>query len=269
MLKYSSCKMTDHHTKERRYNLSIYRDPKKISIYLESWIMEHISGASAKGAVLGISGGIDSAVLAGLLCRAVGPENVIGIIMPCHSLPIDEEYARLLVPAFGLKTYKVDLTETFDSILAAIKSEKLTLDALPAANIKPRLRMTTLYAIAQQNGCLVCGGGNKDEIMYGYFTKYGDSGVDLLPMADLLKGEVRALAEYLGVPREIIDRPPTAGLWAGQTDEAEMGLTYEDLDKYLATGVATEEVKAKIDAAITRSGHKRIFSPMAVLPKEL
>ncbi len=249
--------------------MSIYRNPEKICAYLETWIKEQFSQANSGGAVLGISGGIDSSVLAGLLSRALGPENVIGVIMPCHSMPIDEEYARMLAAALGIKTYKVDLSESFDSISAAISMEGIELGSLPSANIKPRIRMITLYAIAQQHGYIVCGGGNKDEIMYGYFTKHGDSGVDILPMADLLKGEVRALAGYLGIPQEIIDRPPTAGLWAGQTDETEMGLTYEELDLYLATGIASDKIKSKIDNAILRTEHKRKFPIAAVLPKEL
>jgi NAD+ synthase len=256
-------------SRKRRCLLTIYRDPVKICSYLQNWIREQFSRTKAAGAVLGISGGIDSAVLAGLLARTLGPDKVLGVIMPCRSQQMDEDYARLLAAYLGIKTYKVDLSDVFDSVSAAISAEGLKLDALPSANIKPRLRMVTLYAIAQQNGCLVCGGGNKDEIMYGYFTKHGDSGVDLLPLADLLKGEVRALAVYLGIPKEIIDRPPTAGLWAGQTDESEMGLTYEELDSYLAAGIASEKVKSKIDDAIARSEHKRKFPLAAVLPENL
>ena len=249
--------------------MSVYRDTEKIVTYLESWIGARFAESGAKGAVLGISGGIDSAVLTGLLCRTIGADNVTGVIMPCHSMAIDEEYARLLVPAFGINVVKVDLSGTYDAMMAALAATGTSFDGLPSANIKPRLRMTTLYAIAQQRGALVCGGGNRDEVMYGYFTKYGDSGVDILPMADLLKGEVRNAAKFLGVPREIIDRPPTAGLWAGQTDESEMGLTYDDLDMYLATGEGTEEVRTKIEKAMARSAHKRKFAPMAVLPKDL
>ncbi|MDD4160211.1 MAG: NAD(+) synthase [Synergistaceae bacterium] len=249
--------------------MSIYRDPQKITEYLTEWIKKHFAAAGAKGAVIGISGGIDSSVLAGLLSRSLGKENVIGVIMPCHSQPVDEQYALELAAAFGIRKYKVDLTNTYDQMLSSIKEYGSDLGTLPSSNIKPRLRMTTLYAIAQQNGYLVCGGGNRDEIMYGYFTKHGDSGVDLLPMSDLLKGEVRALALYLGVPPGIIKRPPTAGLWAGQTDETEMGLTYEELDNYLATGEAEDRLKEKIDGAIARSDHKRRPAPMAMIPKDI
>jgi NAD+ synthase len=249
--------------------MSIYRDTEKIVTYLESWISARFAESGASGAVLGISGGIDSAVLTGLLCRAIGASNVTGVIMPCHSQQVDEDYARLLGPAFGINIVKVDLSDSYDAVFKALSQTGLSFDGLPSANIKPRLRMITLYAIAQQKGCLVCGGGNRDEISYGYFTKYGDSGVDILPLADLLKGEVRNVAKFLGVPHEIIDRPPTAGLWKGQTDESEMGLTYDDLDKYLATGEAAPEVKAKIEKAMARSEHKRKFAPTAILPKDI
>jgi len=110
------------------------------------------------------------------------------------------------------------------------------MNALAMANIKPRLRMTTLYFFAQNCHFLVCGASNRDELELGYFTKHGDSGVDLLPMGDLLKGEVRLLAGHLGVPAPIISRPPSAGLWPGQTDEGELGATYDEIDRYLVTG---------------------------------
>lgn len=249
--------------------MSIYRSPEKIAGYLEDWIKDKFREAGAERAVLGISGGIDSALLAALLAKTLGPENVTGVIMPCHSMPVDEEYARLLAGAIKIKTVKVDLSSVYDAMTSALAEGGEEIGGLASANIKPRLRMAALYSIAQQQGALVCGGGNKDEITMGYFTKYGDAGVDLLPLADLLKGEVWAAAEYLGVPHEIIDRPPTAGLWDGQTDEAEMGLTYRELDAYIATGEGAEEAKSKIEAAKKRSEHKKKFPPMARLPENL
>lgn len=249
--------------------MSIYRSPEKIAGFLENWIREKFREAGAERAVLGISGGIDSALLAALLAKTLGADNVTGIIMPCHSMPVDEEYARLLAKAIGIKTVKAELSPVYDAMVSTLEQGGVKPDGLASANIKPRLRMAALYSIAQQQGALVCGGGNKDEITLGYFTKYGDSGVDLLPLADLLKGEVWATAEYLGVPREIIDRPPTAGLWEGQTDESEMGLTYKELDAYIATGDAPEAVKEKVENAKRRSAHKKLFPPMAKLPDNL
>lgn len=249
--------------------MSIYRDPEKIAAYLEKWIKEKFADAGTSRAVLGISGGIDSALLAALLAKTLGAKNVTGVIMPCHSMPIDEKYATLLADAIKIQKVKVDLSAVYDAAVAALEAGGVKPDGLAAANIKPRLRMAALYSIAQQQGALVCGGGNKDEITMGYFTKYGDAGVDLLPLADLLKGEVWSVAEYLGVPHEIIDRPPTAGLWEGQTDEAEMELTYKELDVYIATGNASEAAKEKIERANKRSAHKRLFPPMAKLPDNL
>ena len=246
--------------------MSIYRSAEELSAKLVNWLQEAFAEAHSTKAVLGISGGIDSAVLAGLLCSALGKDNVTGVIMPCHSMQLDEDYARLLADKFGFHVAKVDLTATFDTLQAEIeKSASQEPNDLAIANIKPRLRMTTLYAIAQGQGALVCGGSNKDEIYFGYFTKYGDSGVDLMPISDLLKGEVFLLARHLGVPQEIIDRPPTAALWDGQTDEAEMGVTYEELDNFIATGEGSEVVKQKAKSAFERSAHKRVFAKMAKL----
>ena len=246
--------------------MSIYRDAEKLTVNLVDWLQNAFREANLSKAVLGISGGIDSAVLAVLLCRALGKNNVTGVIMPCHSMQIDEDYAMLLVNKFDFNVAKVDLTSTFDTL----KSEVMNacggkVSDLAVANIKPRLRMTTLFAIAQSQGALVCGGSNKDEIYFGYFTKFGDRGVDLMSISDLLKGEVFQLARYLEVPQEIIDRPPTASLWDGQTDEAEMGVTYDELDRFIATGEGSDFVKQKAEAAFKRSAHKRAFAKMAKL----
>jgi NAD+ synthase len=125
----------------------------------------------------------------------------------------------------------VDLTEAYDSLVAALPPE---LGQMAYANIKPRLRMTALYGLAQGHGYLVAGTGNKSELMVGYFTKYGDGGVDVEPLGELYKSQVRQLAHTLGIPGPVIDRPPTAGLWHGQTDEEDMGITYHQLDSTLA-----------------------------------
>lgn len=249
--------------------MAIYREPQKIVRYLEDWIGEKFAASGASGAVLGISGGIDSSVLAALLAETIGADRVTGLIMPCGSLPVDEEYALLLAKAIHINTLKIDLTSAYEAMAETVKSSLPELSGLALANIKPRLRMTALYAVGQQKRCLVFGGSNKDEIEMGYFTKYGDSGVDLLPMADLLKGEVWALGKYLGVPKEIIERAPTAGLWEGQTDEQEMGITYNELDNFLATGCGSRALTEKVCSAQKRTAHKREFPPMAKLPKNI
>jgi NAD+ synthase len=135
------------------------------------------------------------------------------------------------------------------------------------ANLKPRLRMTALYYLAQSHNYLVAGTGNLSEIMVGYFTKYGDGGVDFEPLGELYKHEVRALARALGLPESIITRPPTAGLWPGQTDEAELGITYDELDAILAAlargydSGAPEETVARVWRMVEASAHKRATPP--------
>ena len=135
------------------------------------------------------------------------------------------------------------------------------------ANIKPRLRMLTLYHAAGLRGYLVLGTDNRAEVYTGYFTKYGDGGADLLPLADLVKGEVRALGRYLGLPEAILQRTPSAGLWADQSDEAEMGLSYEALDRYLLTGEGDPEVVARIEALHRATEHKRRLPPWPVVAR--
>nr|MCU0256832.1 NAD(+) synthase [Vicinamibacterales bacterium] len=141
---------------------------------------------------------------------------------------------------------------------------------LAQANLKPRLRMTTLYYVANRLNYLVAGTGNRTEIAIGYYTKYGDGGVDLLPLGALVKSEVRALARELGVPAPIIEKPPSAGLWIGQTDEGEMGFTYAELEDYLLRGpdaVAPATVM-KIERLVRASEHKRHLPPVFEAPGE-
>ena len=221
----------------------------------EEWLQEHIKKANAAGIVLGLSGGIDSSVLAALALEALGREKVLGVIMPCHSIDEDEADARLLAEAFDVKFIRVELSEVFDSMLKNINIEA---NSLVKSNMKARLRMTTLYAIAQSKNFLVCGTSNKSEYETGYFTKFGDSGVDLMPLANFLKREIREIAKILGVPEKIINKAPSAGLYEGQTDEKDMGFSYEVLDEYLATGkINSEEAKKRIDVMRLRSEHKR------------
>lgn len=245
----------------------LYRDPAKIATFLETWIGERFHEAGASGGIVGLSGGVDSAALAALLRRICGRSDMLAVIMPCHSAPVDEQDARLTAEALDIPVAKVDLSQQFDAQVRAIEETGVSLTDIAKANIKPRLRMLTLYAIAQSSNFLVCGGGNRDELMFGYFTKHGDSGVDMLPFGELLKGEVFALAEYLGVPERIVKKPPTAGLWSGQTDEGEMGVTYAALDRYIATGEGDEAVAEKVRSAFVRSEHKRNTPPIAHIPK--
>ena len=172
--------------------------------------------------------------------------------------------AHLVATAFGLKIVTVDLGPVYDSLIAALPTGT---SGLALANIKPRLRMTTVYALAQSHGYLVAGTGNKSELAIGYFTKYGDGGVDVEPLGELYKWQVRQLALHLGVPQPVVDRPPTAGLWAGQTDESEIGITYDDLDAMLAAIESGEtqdvpgDLLAKVQRMIAASDHKRAMPP--------
>lgn len=229
-------------------------DMQKICDSIVEWLKDKVAEARCKGLVFGLSGGIDSAVVAALAKRAF-PNNSLGIIMPCHSMSIDEEHAKLVADAINLKTTKVDLGDVFDTHLRVLNDTRS--NRLALSNIKPRLRMTTLYYFAQLNGYLVTGTGNKSEITIGYFTKHGDNGVDLLPIADFVKEEVKELARFLNIPDIIINKPPSAGLWENQTDENEMGLTYNQLDNYIRTGIAEEDVREKIERMNKISEHKR------------
>lgn len=237
---------------------------EKIIDEVVKWIQDRVHEAKAKGVVFGLSGGIDSAVVAGLAKKAF-PDNSLGVIMPCHSNPIDEEHGRLVADAIGLKVEKVDLTETYDTLLKSIPFEAGNKMAL--ANIKPRLRMTTLYYYAQNLGYLVLGPSNKSEFTVGYFTKHGDSGVDLLPIASFTKTQVRDLARELKIPNIIIEKPPTAGLWENQTDEKEMGFGYDVLDKYIETKTGPEDIVEKIEHMNRISEHKRNMPPIFKLDK--
>jgi len=222
------------------------------------WIREQVSRAKCTGAVFGLSGGIDSAVVGGL-CKRAFPEHCLGVIMPCHSSQRDIEDARAVAEEFQIPISTITLDEVCQSLLRVLPVGDLapSTERLAQANLKPRLRMLTLYYLANRLGYLVVGTGNRSERCVGYFTKYGDGGVDILPLGNLVKSQVRELAKHLGVPDEVIEKPPSGGLWEGQTDEGEMGITYEQLDRYLTSGEATREVKQKVDAMISGSAHKR------------
>jgi NAD+ synthase len=243
---------------------------------LSAWLRQQLHESGADRFVLGLSGGVDSAVVAGLAARGVGSDRVLGVMMPSASNPDDLASARLVAQAFDLPTITVDLTESTTTLLAALPAPDdiraaLQLDRpvgaeaerIANANLKPRLRMTTVYYVANLCRGVVLGTGNKSESMIGYFTKYGDGGVDLKPISTLYKHEVRAVARAIGVPQSVIERPPSAGLWAGQTDEGEIGITYDELDRTLAaiesgdTSQVDPGVLARVEGLIAGSEHKR------------
>ena len=237
---------------------------RDLTAHLTSWIRAQVSQAGASGVVFGVSGGVDSAVTAALAARAF-PEQALAVLMPCHSDPQDAIDGALVAERFALEYTTIDLGATYDTLLETIAEASPEAEAsrLVLANLKPRLRMTTLYALANQRGFLVLGSSNRTELAIGYFTKHGDSGVDLLPLGNLVKHEVWELARALDVPARISEKPPSAGLWAGQTDEADMGLTYDELDAFLNTGDANDDVRLKVEALHAASEHKRSLPPMA------
>ncbi len=232
---------------------------------ISHWIRHQVKMAGVTGIVVGLSGGLDSSV-AGVLCRRAleGADAVRGLILPCHSDPLDEAHARRLAQRFDIPTENIDLGPVFDLLVSILPPG----GRLSVANLKPRLRMIALYYYANELDFLVVGSGNRSELLTGYFTKHGDGGVDLLPLGGLLKTEVRALGEALGIPAEILEKPPAAGLWDGQTDEGEMGISYQELDRALAalrgsqTDGVSDEVVERVRRMVSRSRHKRAPIPI-------
>ena len=185
--------------------------------------------------------------------------------MPCYSSQEDADHARTMVSQFSIPIETVALDTVFDSLLKALPADRVdpSINRLAEGNLKSRLRMLTLYYFANQLKYMVAGSGNRSERSIGYFTKYGDGGVDILPLGGLVKGQVKELGSFLGIPQEIIAKPPSAGLWQGQTDEDELGLSYDELDDYLITGEASIELRERIEFMIAVSNHKRVPPPVA------
>ncbi|MCA0969952.1 NAD(+) synthase [Halobacillus litoralis] len=232
-----------------------------------SWLREKKEEANVNGLLVGVSGGIDSAVVSNLIKKAF-PDNSLGVIMPCKSQSDDQVHAKRVIDACDLKSMTVDLTETHNVMFSTIKDQlKQTGDfneeneQLADANLRARLRMSTLYTVATNYNYLVVGTDNAAEWYTGYFTKYGDGGVDLVPISNLTKGEVREMAEYLGVPDEVIHKQPSAGLWEGQTDENEMGTSYAMIDQHLKGEEIPDKDREIIEALHKRSAHKRQMPP--------
>ncbi len=233
-----------------------------LSQKLVDWIREQVSESGCAGVVFGLSGGLDSSVVA-VLCQRAFPDNTLAVLMPCYSDRIDLDDAHLVSRKYAVPIVTVPLDEVFDSLIKALPDDGYSPGTrkLAESNLKPRLRMSTLYYFANRLHYLAVGTSNRSEIAVGYCTKHGDRGVDIMPLGNLLKSQVRELANYLEIPGKIIDKPPSAGLWEGQTDESELGLSYEELDRYLASGQATEEVRRKVDALARAAAHKKAPPP--------
>ena len=224
---------------------------------ISSWIRERVVSANACGVVLGLSGGVDSAVAAAL-CKKAFPDDTLCLIMPCHSDPQDEEHARLVADKLNLKIEKIVLDDIYDLFRKQVNSSDFEPKSL-LGNIKSRLRMITLYYYAGKYNYLVVGPTNKSELTIGYFTKHGDSGVDIMPIADFVKQEVYELAKYLEIPEDIIIKAPSAGLWDKQTDEDEIKISYDQLDNYITMNQGESDTKKIIKGMIDKSEHKRNY----------
>ncbi|MBM7597825.1 NAD+ synthase [Virgibacillus halotolerans] len=227
------------------------------------WLQEQVKDAGVKGLITGVSGGLDSAVVAHLMKRAA-PDNSLGAILPIQTKAADLSHAEKVINSCGINAITVDLTETHSTMYEQMKSllkEKNEFhdknDQLAGANLRARLRMSALYTLATNYNYLVVGTDNASEWYTGYFTKYGDGGVDIQPIIDFSKQEVRDMASYLGVPDEVVNKQPSADLWEGQTDEIEMGTTYEKIDAYVQGKDVPEADKVIIERMHQNTEHKR------------
>ncbi len=197
---------------------------------LAGFIRDEVTKVGVKRLVLGLSGGIDSALSAYIAARAMGPENVTGLCMPYRlSNPQSEMDARTVAEASGIRYEIVDITPQIDAYFERYPDA----DNLRKGNKMARERMTILYDYSASLGALVVGTSNKTELLLGYGTLFGDMASALNPIGDLFKTQVRQISRYVGVPRGVIEKPPSADLWVGQTDEEELGLTYEEVDAIL------------------------------------
>ena len=233
------------------------RDYKKEFENRVAFVKELLAESGAKGIVYGNSGGKDSA-LVGIICKAAC-EDTVGVIMPCSSkrnYELDARDGQELARQFGIESRVVDLSPVKEAMLSQLASAA-EVNKTADVNIAPRLRMTTLYAIAASEGRLVAGTGNRSEAYVGYFTKWGDGAQDFNPISDLTATEVFEFLRYLQAPACIIDKAPSAGLFDGQTDEDEMGFKYAELDELLLTGSTNERAMAIIERMHRGSEHKR------------
>jgi NAD+ synthase len=209
-------------------------DWAEVETKITRFIKDYVLKSKAKGIVLGLSGGIDSSTVAALSAKAIGGNNVLGLMLPEKETynPKDIEHAKIIAEKFGLKTEIIDITPVLEAFRKSMQifDDK---DRLCKGNLKARTRMVYLYYYANRLSLIVCGSSDKSETMIGYFTKWGDVAADISPIMDLYKTQVKKLARHIGIPKEIVEKPPSPTLWPGQTAEEELGLKYETLDLIL------------------------------------
>ena len=234
----------------------------KLNEYLkqiESFLKDYLESTKLDSYVLGLSGGIDSSLVGAIARHAVGKDKLFCYAIDVESDPKDIEDAKKVAKELDLNLEVINLTETYHNYLKQINGDNFS--RLTKSNLKVRMRMVALFAYAQEHRGLVLGTDNADERYVGYFTKYGDGAVDILPISQLVKEEVREAAKLYGLSSPLVNRVPTAGLFKGQTDELEMGVTYKDLDAYLLGKEIDLKAKERIEYLHKISEHKRIPIP--------
>ena len=236
---------------------------KEYLLEIEEFLKNYLEESHCKAYVLGLSGGVDSSLVAAIAKKAVGKDKLYCYAIDIDSNPKDVEDAKQVAKELDLNLDVINLSETYHSYLKELKGEEFI--RLTKSNLKVRMRMVALFAYAQEHSGLVLGTDNMDERYVGYFTKYGDGAADVLPIVYLTKKEVRQAAELYGLSSLLANRVPSAGLFEGQTDETEMGVKYEDLDNYLLGGKVEKNVEEQIEYLHRISEHKRKDIPT---PKE-
>ena len=236
---------------------------KEYLLEIEKFLQDYLEQSHCKGYVLGLSGGVDSSLVAAIARKAVGKDKLF-----CYSIDVDSNKADVddaiqVAKELDVNLEVINLTETFHSYLKELKGEEFI--RLTKSNLKVRMRMCALFAYAQEHSSLVLGTDNMDERYVGYFTKYGDGAADVLPIVYLTKSEVREAAKLYGLSKVLAERTPSAGLFEGQTDEDEMGIKYADLDNFLLGKEVDDATKARIQHLHKISEHKRVDIPT---PKE-
>lgn len=232
---------------------------------IQSFLKDYLENSGCKSYILGLSGGVDSSLVAALARKAVGKDKLFCYSIDIDSNPKDIEDAKRVAKQLDVNLKVVHLSDTYHSYLKDLDGEDF--QRLSKSNLKVRMRMCALFAYAQEHSGLVLGTDNWDERYVGYFTKYGDGAADLLPIVHLTKQEVRESSKILGISEDLYNRVPTAGLFEGQTDEGEMGVSYKDLDDYLLGKEVNSAAKARIEHLHKISEHKRVEIPTPRPPK--